>query len=98
MFNSLKLLFYDSLQNLSEPTEKRLECRQMVRPGGKRRDIRPCQTCRTHVENYRRLHDAGIGTYILFQETYHKENYENPDTAGIPFILLIYSVFCFRKK
>lgn len=31
----------------------------------------------TTVENYRRLHDAGIGTYILFQETYHKENYEN---------------------
>jgi len=30
----------------------------------------------TTVENYRRLHDAGIGTYILFQETYHKENYE----------------------
>lgn len=25
----------------------------------------------TTVENYRRLHDAGIGTYILFQETYH---------------------------
>ena len=22
----------------------------LVRPGGKRRDIRPCQTCRTHVE------------------------------------------------
>ncbi len=30
----------------------------------------------TSVENYRRLKDAGIGTYILFQETYHKENYE----------------------
>lgn len=30
----------------------------------------------TTVENYRRLHDAGIGTYILFQETYNKENYE----------------------
>ena len=30
----------------------------------------------TTVENYRRLHEAGIGTYILFQETYHKENYE----------------------
>ena len=27
------------------------------------------------VENYRRLKDAGIGTYILFQETYHKESY-----------------------
>lgn len=30
----------------------------------------------TTVENYRRLRDAGIGTYILFQETYHKESYE----------------------
>lgn len=30
----------------------------------------------TSVENYKRLRDAGIGTYILFQETYHKENYE----------------------
>ena len=30
----------------------------------------------TTVENYRRLKDAGIGTYILFQETYHKKNYE----------------------
>ena len=30
----------------------------------------------TTVENYRKLKDAGIGTYILFQETYHKENYE----------------------
>ncbi|MBR6267156.1 MAG: [Selenomonadaceae bacterium] len=28
------------------------------------------------VENYRKLKEAGIGTYILFQETYHKENYE----------------------
>ena len=30
----------------------------------------------TTVENYKKLRDAGIGTYILFQETYHKENYE----------------------
>ena len=30
----------------------------------------------TTVENYRKLHEAGIGTYILFQETYHKESYE----------------------
>ena len=29
----------------------------------------------TTVENYRKLKDAGIGTYILFQETYHKESY-----------------------
>ncbi len=30
----------------------------------------------TTVENYKKLKDAGIGTYILFQETYHKETYE----------------------
>ncbi len=30
----------------------------------------------TTVENYKKLFDAQIGTYILFQETYHKENYE----------------------
>ena len=29
----------------------------------------------TTVENYKKLRDAGIGTYILFQETYHKANY-----------------------
>lgn len=29
----------------------------------------------TTVENYRKLRDAGIGTYILFQETYHKKSY-----------------------
>ena len=36
----------------------------------------------TNVENYRRLHEAGIGTYILFQETYHKENYEKLHPRG----------------
>jgi len=30
----------------------------------------------TTVENYAKLRDAGIGTYILFQETYHKKSYE----------------------
>ena len=30
----------------------------------------------TTVENYRRLKEAGIGTYILFQETYNKKSYE----------------------
>ncbi|MBQ8298763.1 MAG: [Clostridia bacterium] len=29
----------------------------------------------TTVENYRLLKEAGIGTYILFQETYHKQSY-----------------------
>ena len=36
----------------------------------------------TTEENYRRLKDAGIGTYILFQETYHKENYERLHPTG----------------
>lgn len=36
----------------------------------------------TEVENYRRLHEAGIGTYILFQETYNKANYEALHPTG----------------
>lgn len=36
----------------------------------------------TTVENYRRLKDAGIGTYILFQETYNKVNYEALHPTG----------------
>lgn len=36
----------------------------------------------TSVENYRRLRDAGIGTYILFQETYNRANYEALHPAG----------------
>ena len=36
----------------------------------------------TTVENYRKLRDAGIGTYILFQETYHKESYEYLHPTG----------------
>jgi len=36
----------------------------------------------TSVENYKKLHDAGIGTYILFQETYHKESYEKLHPTG----------------
>ncbi len=36
----------------------------------------------TTVENYRKLKEAGIGTYILFQETYHKESYEALHPTG----------------
>ena len=36
----------------------------------------------TTVENYRKLKEAGIGTYILFQETYHKESYEKLHPKG----------------
>lgn len=36
----------------------------------------------TTVENYTKLKDAGIGTYILFQETYHKKSYEELHPTG----------------
>ena len=36
----------------------------------------------TTVENYRRLHDAGIGTYILFEETYNREVYNRLHPSG----------------
>lgn len=36
----------------------------------------------TSIENYRKLKDAGIGTYILFQETYDKKRYEILHPSG----------------
>ncbi|NMA95112.1 MAG: [FeFe] hydrogenase H-cluster radical SAM maturase HydG [Clostridiales bacterium] len=36
----------------------------------------------TTVENYRRINDIGIGTYILFQETYHRPTYEDVHISG----------------
>lgn len=36
----------------------------------------------TTVENYKKLKDAGIGTYILFQETYNREAYEKLHPTG----------------
>lgn len=36
----------------------------------------------TTVENYAKLKEAGIGTYILFQETYHKKAYEELHPSG----------------
>lgn len=36
----------------------------------------------TTVEEYRMLKEAGIGTYILFQETYHKESYQQLHPTG----------------
>ena len=36
----------------------------------------------TTVENYKKLKEAGIGTYILFQETYHRESYEKLHPTG----------------
>lgn len=36
----------------------------------------------TSTQNYRKLRDAGIGTYILFQETYHKDSYQELHPTG----------------
>ncbi len=36
----------------------------------------------TTVENYKKLHEVGIGTYVLFQETYNKEAYERLHPTG----------------
>ena len=36
----------------------------------------------TTVENYRKLHEVGIGTYVLFQETYNKKSYEKLHPTG----------------
>ena len=36
----------------------------------------------TTVENYKKLKQAGIGTYILFQETYHKDSYKKLHPKG----------------
>jgi 2-iminoacetate synthase len=36
----------------------------------------------TTVEEYRKLRDAGIGTYILFQETYHRQTYSKMHPSG----------------
>lgn len=36
----------------------------------------------TTIENYTKLKDAGIGTYILFQESYHKPTYERVHPQG----------------
>jgi 2-iminoacetate synthase len=36
----------------------------------------------TTVENYRKLKEVGIGTYILFQETYHQPTYEQVHISG----------------
>ena len=36
----------------------------------------------TTVDNYRKLKEAGIGTYVLFQETYHRDSYSKYHPAG----------------
>lgn len=60
------------------PIEYILECMETIYSvHHKNGDIRRVNVniAATTVENYRKLKEAGIGTYILFQETYHKESY-----------------------
>lgn len=63
---------------VNNPIEYILECINTIYSiHHKNGDIRRVNVniAATTVENYRKLHEAGIGTYILFQETYHKESY-----------------------
>ena len=60
------------------PIEYILECiKTIYSVHHKNGDIRRVNVniAATTVENYRKLKDAGIGTYILFQETYNKKSY-----------------------
>lgn len=70
---------------VNNPIEYILECIQTIysikhRNGAIRRVN--VNIAATTVENYRKLKEAGIGTYILFQETYHKESYEKLHPTG----------------
>lgn len=70
---------------VNNPLEYILECiKTIYSVHHKNGDIRRVNVniAATTVENYRKLKDAGIGTYILFQETYHKESYEQLHPTG----------------
>lgn len=70
---------------VNNPIEYILECIDTIYSvHHKNGDIRRVNVniAATTVENYRKLKDAGIGTYILFQETYHKEGYEKLHPTG----------------
>lgn len=69
----------------NNPIEYILECiKTIYSVHHKNGDIRRVNVniAATTVENYRKLRDAGIGTYILFQETYNKESYEYLHPTG----------------
>ena len=70
---------------INNPIEYILECIQTIysikHKNGAIRRVN-VNIAATTVENYRKLKDAGIGTYILFQETYHKESYETLHPTG----------------
>ena len=70
---------------VNNPIEYILECiKTIYGVHHKNGDIRRVNVniAATTVENYRKLKEAGIGTYILFQETYHKESYEHLHPTG----------------
>ncbi|MCR5150480.1 MAG: [FeFe] hydrogenase H-cluster radical SAM maturase HydG [Clostridiales bacterium] len=70
---------------VNNPIEYILECINTIYSvHHKNGDIRRVNVniAATTVENYRKLKEAGIGTYILFQETYHKESYEKLHVSG----------------
>ena len=69
----------------NNPIEYILECiKTIYSVHHKNGDIRRVNVniAATTVENYRKLKEAGIGTYIMFQETYHKESYEQLHPTG----------------
>ena len=70
---------------VNNPIEYILECIKTIysvnHKNGKIRRVN-VNIAATTVENYKKLKDAGIGTYILFQETYHKESYEKLHPTG----------------
>ena len=70
---------------MNNPIEYILECIDTIYSvHHKNGDIRRVNVniAATTVENFRKLKDAGIGTYILFQETYNKEAYEQLHPSG----------------
>ncbi|MGN0142264.1 MAG: [FeFe] hydrogenase H-cluster radical SAM maturase HydG [Roseburia sp.] len=70
---------------VNNPIEYILECIQTIysikHKNGAIRRVN-VNIAATTVENYRKLKEAGIGTYILFQETYHRESYEKLHPTG----------------
>lgn len=70
---------------VNNPIEYILECIDTIYSiKHKNGDIRRVNVniAATSVDNYRKLKEAGIGTYILFQETYHKESYKMLHPTG----------------
>ncbi|HJD30986.1 MAG TPA: [FeFe] hydrogenase H-cluster radical SAM maturase HydG [Candidatus Eisenbergiella stercorigallinarum] len=70
---------------VNNPIEYILDCiRTIYSVHHKNGDIRRVNVniAATTVENYRKLKEAGIGTYILFQETYHKDSYLHLHPTG----------------